>query len=94
MLDWNMPGLDGPEVCRRVRALLGNDATYLMLLTARDRKEDVVLGLETGANDYLIKPFHHEELRARVRIGAKMVELQEQLSLRIRELEEALGNIK
>src|SRR4051794_30275881 len=56
ILDWMMPVLDGPEVCRKVRSLGGREPTYLILLTARNHKEDVVRGLESGADDYVTKP--------------------------------------
>jgi phosphoserine phosphatase RsbU/P len=94
ILDWMMPGLDGTEVCRLVRALPRREPPYLILLTARDRKEDVVAGLESGADDYLTKPFDRHELHARVRTGARMVELQRGLAQRVRELEEALAQVK
>ncbi|MEW6208030.1 MAG: response regulator [Acidobacteriota bacterium] len=93
ILDWIMPELDGLEVCRKTR-LLGSRHAYLILLTARDEKEDIVRGLEAGANDYLTKPFDEDELRARVGVGAQMVALQEELVRRVEELEEALTHVK
>lgn len=94
VLDWVMPGLDGPEVCAKLRALLTHEPTYVILLTGRDAKEDVVTGLRAGANDYVTKPFDPEELRARIRVGEQMVELQAELASRVRELEEALDQVK
>lgn len=94
ILDWMMPGLDGPEVCRRVRQVNSRTPVYLILLTAKGRKEDIVAGLEAGANDYLTKPFDREELRARVQVGTRVVELELRLSERVRELEEALSHVK
>ncbi len=94
ILDWMMPGMDGPEVCRRVRQVNSRTPVYLILLTAKGRKEDIVTGLEAGANDYLTKPFDREELRARVQVGARVVELELSLSERVRELEEALSHVK
>jgi two-component system, cell cycle response regulator len=79
ILDWVMPGVDGPELCRRIRGLDRNNYFYLLLLTARDSKQDIVAGLEAGADDYLTKPFHPDELRARVRVGKRILELQEAL---------------
>jgi sigma-B regulation protein RsbU (phosphoserine phosphatase) len=94
ILDWMMPGLDGLEVCRKVRTLPGGESRYLLLLTARDRKEDVVAGLEGGVNDYVTKPFDREELRARVQVGFQMVELQRRLAQRVQELEKALDRVR
>lgn len=79
VLDWMMPGMDGLEVCRKLRSLQDPTYRYILLLTARDGKQDVVAGLEAGADDYLTKPFHVEELRARVRTGKRILQLQEAL---------------
>lgn len=79
LLDWNMPGLDGLEVCRRVRKLDARNPPYVILLTARDRKGDIVQGLQAGANDYIAKPFDSEELQARIGVGRRMLELQSHL---------------
>jgi two-component system cell cycle response regulator len=79
ILDWMMPGKDGIEICRCVRQRKGRAYIYLLLLTARGQKEDIVEGLEAGADDYVTKPFNRSELRARVRVGRRIVELQEQL---------------
>jgi two-component system, cell cycle response regulator len=78
ILDWMMPGMDGIELCRRIRSEQGR-YRYLLLLTAKDEKHDVVTGLNAGADDYLTKPFEVEELRARVRTGRRILELQEAL---------------
>jgi diguanylate cyclase (GGDEF)-like protein len=78
ILDWMMPGADGLEVCRAVRGLTG-PYVYLILLTARDTREDVVEALDSGADDFIIKPFDAMELRARIRSGARVLELQENL---------------
>jgi two-component system, cell cycle response regulator len=79
VLDWMMPGLDGPEVCRRVRGLDAPNPPYLILLTARDSKSDIVAGLEAGANDYLGKPFDKDELHARLEVGRRFIELNTKL---------------
>jgi len=79
LLDWMMPGMDGVNVCRRVRSRAPEPYVYILLLTAKDRKEDVVAGIEAGADDYLTKPFDPHELKARLRTGQRIVELQEQL---------------
>ncbi|MGH7266304.1 MAG: response regulator transcription factor [Candidatus Rokuibacteriota bacterium] len=93
ILDWMMPGLTGPEVCRQARLTLATPRPYVILLTSRDRREDIVAGLEAGADDYIAKPFDVEELRARVGVGARMVELQQALSDRVRALEDALARV-
>jgi DNA-binding response OmpR family regulator len=75
LLDWVMPGLDGLEVCRRVRALHQPEPPYLMLLTCKTGKENLLAGLEAGANDYVSKPFDRDELRARLDAGLRIVGL-------------------
>src|SRR5689334_9079662 len=90
VLDWMMPTMDGLEVCRKVRGSVRQRACYLILLTAKGRKEDIISGLEAGADDYVTKPFDREELRARINVGLRIVELQSQLGDRVRELEEAM----
>ncbi len=79
LLDWNMPGMDGLEVCRRLRASDSRNPPYVILLTARSEKGDIVQGLEAGANDYVSKPYDNEELQARIRVGRRMLELQSSL---------------
>jgi phosphoserine phosphatase RsbU/P len=94
ILDWMMPGMDGLEVCRRVRRVSTPTAPYLILLTAKGRREDVVMGLRSGADDYVTKPFNREELRARLQVGMRIVELQQSLADRVKALEEALVRVK
>lgn len=79
VLDWMMPGLDGPEVCRKVRELADRPYTYILLLTARGQKDDLLRGLDSGADDYLTKPFDSQELRARLRVGQRILDLQRNL---------------
>ena len=79
ILDWMMPGLAGVEVCRRIRSLQSDQPPYLIVLTSRGEKADIVAGLEAGADDYLAKPFDPGELRARVDVGRRVVELQAKL---------------
>jgi two-component system, cell cycle response regulator len=78
VLDWMMPGMDGLEVCRRIREKEkgGDRYMYVIILTARGDKEDIVTGIDAGADDYIVKPFDKEELRARLRTGQRIVELQ------------------
>jgi DNA-binding response OmpR family regulator len=94
ILDWMMPELDGPEVCRRVRRELPLANMYLMLLTARESRGDLVAGLDAGADDYITKPFDAEELRARVQVGVRVLTLQKSLAERVEELQAALSNVK
>jgi phosphoserine phosphatase RsbU/P len=94
ILDWMMPGMDGTEVCRRVRRTPSPTPPYLMLLTAKGRREDIIKGLRSGADDYVTKPFDREELRARVQVGMRIVELQQSLAERVKALEEALTRVK
>jgi phosphoserine phosphatase RsbU/P len=79
ILDWMMPGKSGVELCRRLRSRSNAESMYIILLTARDDKNDIVEGLSAGADDYIAKPFNSEELRARVDVGRRMVELQDAL---------------
>jgi DNA-binding response OmpR family regulator len=76
ILDWVMPGMSGPQLCREARALPETAGAYLILLTAKNSTADIIAGLGSGADDYVTKPFQPEELRARVRIGRRVLELQ------------------
>jgi sigma-B regulation protein RsbU (phosphoserine phosphatase) len=75
IVDWMMPGLDGLEICRRVRATPPASPVYVILLTARTSRQDLVAGLEAGADDYLTKPFAPDELRARIHVGERTLGL-------------------
>jgi len=79
LLDWNMPKIEGPEICRRLKGENSSDPPYVILLTGREEKGDIVLGLDAGANDYIVKPYDPEELQARIRVGRRMLELQASL---------------
>jgi len=94
LLDWQMPGLDGLEVCRKVRANPAMDGFYLVIATVRQSLDDVLAGFEAGANDYITKPFHAQELRARLRVGCRVIELQAALASRVAELQDALSRVK
>jgi len=79
LLDWMMPGLEGVEVCRIVRGKKEEPYTYIILLTGQQSDEDLVTGMEAGADDYITKPFKHNELRLRLRAGRRIIELQNEL---------------
>lgn len=79
ILDWMMPKIDGVELCRRIRKEKREKYTYIILLTAKGRREDVVEGLSNGADDYIIKPFNPMELNARLQTGRRIIELENQL---------------
>lgn len=79
LLDWVMPELDGPGVCNAVRQKTDHSYVYMVLLTSKEAKEDIVVGLESGADDYLIKPFDPEELKARLRTGLRILDLEDKL---------------
>jgi DNA-binding response OmpR family regulator len=94
ILDWMMPNLEGSEVCRRVRKELPLANMYLILLTSLESRADIVAGLDAGADDYVVKPFDPEELRARVQVGVRVLTLQERLAEQVQELQAALSNVK
>ena len=94
IIDWQMPGIDGLELCRRIRADRATESTYVLLLTGKCGTDNIIHGLRSGANDYLTKPFDLEELAARLNVGRRFVELQEALTERVAELEEALAHVK
>jgi sigma-B regulation protein RsbU (phosphoserine phosphatase) len=94
ILDWMMPHLDGLTVCRRLRERAATRSIYVILLTARGEKKDIVAGLDSGADDYITKPFDRDELHARVNVGLRMTVLQQSLAERVAELEDALRRVK
>jgi DNA-binding response OmpR family regulator len=94
VLDWMMPGLDGLELSRRARSQPETSGAYLILLTALGQKENVARGLEAGADDYVTKPFDAGELRARIEVGRRILELQSALALKVADLERALAEIQ
>ena len=94
IFDWNMPGADGPTLCRRLREVPEIAAMYVILVTGNQDQKDVVLGLESGADDYIKKPFDWNELRARLRIGSRIVGLQHALAARVVDLQQALADVK
>src|SRR6476660_9042834 len=90
ILDWVMPGLTGPEVCSRVRENSKNkeDYTYIVLLSSKSQREDLIVGLESGADDYLTKPFDQHELKVRLRAGTRIIDLHRELVSAREELRE------
>jgi len=92
--DWMMPGLDGLELCRRVRCLDFSGYVYIILLTALAEKERIIQGLNAGADDYVTKPFDRTELLARVRAGERVIQLEKSLLQKNKELSEALAQVK
>jgi DNA-binding response OmpR family regulator len=85
ILDWTMPHMDGLEICRRLRE--AEKMVYIIMLTARGNKENIIEGLRAGADDYLVKPFHAEELQARILVGLRIMTAQETLARRVLALE-------
>ncbi len=93
ILDWEMPEMDGLEVCQRARALELDTPIYIIMLTGRNTTDDIVYGLDAGADDYITKPFDENELRARVRVAERMVTIQHSLSSTVEELRRALDHV-
>jgi diguanylate cyclase (GGDEF)-like protein len=79
ILDWMMPGIDGATLCRKIRQMETRPYTYIILLTAKSGKEDIIEGLEAGSDDYITKPFDPQELRVRIRAATRIIQLQDDL---------------
>jgi phosphoserine phosphatase RsbU/P len=94
VLDWLMPGMEGIEICRRAAKEPKLANSYFILLTGKDTTDDLVLGLQAGASDYLRKPFHEAELLARVEVGIRFIKLQKKLAERVEEMERALATVR
>jgi DNA-binding response OmpR family regulator len=94
LLDWQMPERDGLEVCRSIRASPEPLPIYIILLTSLDSRQNIIQGLQAGADDYITKPFDRDELRARLEVGRRIVELQLSLAARVLQLEDALARVK
>ena len=94
ILDWMMPGVEGVEICRRVQAQGSPTPPYLILLTANSERANVIAGLEAGADDFMGKPFDPDELRARLIVATRVVELRQKLADRVSQLEAAMGRVK
>lgn len=94
VLDWMMPGFDGIELCRRMRALAWGDLFHIIILTARESRQDILTAFEAGADDFITKRFDKDELRSRINVGQRVVALQSTLHARVEELERAMSHIK
>jgi sigma-B regulation protein RsbU (phosphoserine phosphatase) len=94
VLDWNMPGLDGPEICRKIRETPGEGYSYMLLVTARNAKSDIVQGLSAGADDFISKPVDPDELQARLRTGERIVQLEHALATQVKELQAAADHVR
>lgn len=94
ILDWEMPELDGVEVCKRVRELERDNPIYIIMLTGRDSKEDIIRGFDAGADDYVTKPFNENELMARIRVAERIVTIQGSLNDTVEELRQAIEYMK
>ncbi len=94
LLDWQMPGLDGIDVLRKLKAVDSSGLSYVIFLTSRQEKADLVSALDAGADDYLSKPFDANELRARIDVGRRFLELRMELMERMNDLQEALDHVK
>jgi PleD family two-component response regulator len=94
ILDWLMPGLDGIEVCKRVRKTPRIEPIYIIFLTSLSRDEDIIEGMKAGADDYITKPCRHVELQWRLKTGAKILDLRKKLAYRSQQLENVKSEIK
>ncbi len=94
LLDWEMPGITGPKLCARIRREYPDLPVYIILLTARSERRDIVAGLESGADDYITKPYDNDELRSRVGVGARVLNLELRLKKKVVEVERALAEVK
>ena len=94
LVDWVMPGMEGVEVCAHLRQQRDRPYTYLILLTAKADKQEVAAGLEAGADDYVVKPCELSELRARIKVGERMVQLERALARQVVELRETLDHVR
>jgi len=94
ILDWEMPGIDGVELCNKVKRLDRDIPVYVIMLTGRDAQNDILQGFDAGADDYITKPFDENELRARVRVAERLVTMQEELAISNNELRAVLNHVE
>src|SRR3990172_2963692 len=89
--DWLMPGLDGIELCRKIRASQTQGYVYIIFLTSKDKKDDIIAGMDAGADDYMVKPFDKAELLVRVRAGERIINLEKELRVKNTKLGELVS---
>ena len=94
ILDWMMPGKDGLEVCRSIKNNSSNSITYVIMLTAKNKPEDLAYAMDAGADDFVSKPFNTLELNARINGGIRIIRLQEAMKKHIDELQDALAHVE
>lgn len=94
LIDWVMPGLEGPDLVRRLRELPRQHLYYVILLSAHSATDDVIAGLRAGADDYVTKPFEPDELFARLQVGVRVLSLQQSLAAKVAELADALASVR
>ena len=94
IIDWLMPGMEGPELCRRLREKFPEEYFYLIILSARQGVENLIEGLDAGADDYVTKPFVGRELRSRIDVGVRVLSLERMLAHKVRQLQTALEDVK
>ena len=94
VLDWEMPGLSGIDLCRKIKRMERSSPIHVILLTARDSKNDISQGFAAGADDYITKPFNEDELQARIRVADRIVTIQSSLNGSLEELREALDLVQ
>ena len=94
ILDWMMPEMDGPEVVRRIRAVPADQPPYIIMLTVKNEKMDIIAGLDAGADDYLAKPYDTGELYARVNVGRRILALQAAMAEKVHQLQITLDHVK
>ena len=93
VLNWIMPHSDGVELCHKIRSTGETARIYVLMVTAKSRLQDILAGFKAGVDDYIVKPFHPSELRARVMVGSRIVGLQDALADRIDKLQDALAQV-
>jgi len=94
ILDWLMPGMDGVEICRNIRQLEHGKLLYIIIFTSLEDKKDLVTALEAGADDFIIKNFDRDELKARIKVGERVARLKSELDSRVKELEKSMAHVK